>query len=59
MSSLIHYFHCPSNPQFDNITYIQYNQQYIFYHHTEDDILADDEFLETPIPQIPIRKIRK
>ena len=31
-SSLIRYFHRPSNPQFDNITYIQYNQQYIFYH---------------------------
>jgi hypothetical protein len=58
-SSLIRYFHRPLEPSFEHLTYIQYNQDYIAYHYSEDDILADDEFLETTIPNVPLRKIRK
>ena len=53
-SLLIHYFHRPNLPQFDHLTYIQYNQQYVFYPYNEHTILANDEFLETPIHRLPM-----
>jgi hypothetical protein len=56
---LIRYFHRPPFPEFNDLSYIQYNQQYIPYPYTAGQLLADDESLETPIPLIPIRKIRK
>ena len=48
-SALIRYFHRPDLPEFKHLTYIQYNQQYVFYRYHPDDILADDEYLETAI----------
>ena len=58
-SSLIRYFHRPIGHLFDQLSYIQYNQQFIAYSYDDHDILADDEFLETPISHTPLRKIRK
>ena len=58
-SSLIRYFHRPPLPQFTNLTYIDYNQQYIPYPFREHDPLAEDEYLEIPIAAVPVRKIRK
>lgn len=49
-SSLIRYFHRPLQLLFNKLSYIQYNQEYISYHYNENDILADDEYLETDIP---------
>ena len=58
-SSLIRYFNRPPQVIFDMLTYIEYNQQYISYHYVENEILADDEYLETSIPFASLRKIRK
>lgn len=58
-SLLIRYLNRPPATIFDNLTYIDYFQQYVLYPWSPGDQLHEGEYLEEPIPHCPRHKVRQ
>ena len=59
MSTLVHYFHRPNLPLFDNVLYTEYFEKFCLYSLHSTDSLADDEYAEEPFQGESRQKARQ